>query len=272
MSSQVTAKVISSDSQTSYERWEAPHVKNIQEQKAEQAGRVTARQLEDLQKQAYDEGLQLGKDEGYKKGLILGQEEGIKNGQAVVSQTVKRFEQMIQLLAEPLEQVDKQVEEELLALSVATARQIIRREITVNPEQIIAVVKEAISALPSATKNIKVYLNPGDAEIVRNTLNLPSSEVSRDEIIATENSAAADAWSIVEEATINRGGCYIKTDNSQIDATIETRVAEISVKIFGDERASDEMRNETDVKQENMATEAQDKAINPNTQAVNHDA
>ena len=235
-----TGKVISSDSQTAYEKWQAPHVKNLQEHKAEQAGQVSARQLEELQQQAYDEGMQQGKNEGYAEGLLLGQEEGLKKGQEIVLQIVKRFEQMMQLLAEPLEQVDQQVEEELLALSIATARQIIRREITLNPDQIVAVVKEAISVLPSNSKKIKVHLNPDDAEIIRETLNISSSVLNDSGDANNQVSSHDDSWSIVEEATINRGGCLIKTENSQIDATIETRIAEIAVRIFGDERILDE--------------------------------
>ncbi|MCU7837401.1 MAG: flagellar assembly protein FliH [gamma proteobacterium symbiont of Taylorina sp.] len=241
MSNFDSGKVISGDSQTAYERWEAPHVKNIQQRKDEQAGRVTARQLEELQKQAYDEGFQLGRKEGHENGLAQGLEEGrehgLKNGQEEILQMVKRFEQIIQLLAEPLNQVDQQVEGELLALSVATARQIIRREISVNPEQIVAVVKEAISVLPSGSKKIKVHLNPDDAEIIRETL-ISNSENSVNEI--NQTTPADDAWSIIEEPTLNRGGCQIKTETSQIDATIETRIAEIAARIFGDERAGDE--------------------------------
>jgi len=245
-----SGKVISGDSQTAFERWDAPQVKNIQQRKDEQAGRITARQLEDLQKQAYEEGVQLGKKDGYEQGLKQGLEEGtqqgLKNGQASILQIVKRFEQIIQLLAEPLNQVDQNVEDELLALCIATARQIIRREITVNPEQIVAVVKEAISVLPSGSKKIKVYLNPDDAEIIRQTL-VTGTENSADQMGSAEN-----VWSIIEEPTLNRGGCQIKTETSKIDATIETRIAEIAARIFGDERSeNDTAIEEQTIEQQN---------------------
>ena len=230
-------KVISSDSQTAYERWEAPHVQSLQQQEEQHAGRVTARQLEDLQKQAYEEGLQSGRDEGYPIGLTqgidAGRRQGLEEGRNEAAQIVKRLTQILTLLAEPLEQVNKSVEEELLALSMATARQIIRREITINPEQIVAVVKEAISILPSASQRIKVYLNPFDAEIIRESLQLSSDDSAK------ENPTMEERWSIIEDPALNRGGCHIDTENSHIDASIETRLAEIAARILGDERTGD---------------------------------
>ena len=254
MSNTRSSRVISSDSKVAYKRWNAPGVKSINDHKTEQAGLLTARQLEDLQKQAYDEGLQSGKDDGYAEGLEKGKEEGLKQGfkegKEAVAQVVKRFEQMLLLLADPLQQVNQQVEEELLELALATARQIIRREITLNPEQIVAVVKEAIGVLPSAAKKIKVYLNPDDAEIIRQNLNIPLPESTDSDSANNQSIATDEAWSIVEDATLNRGGCHIKTENSQVDATIGTRLAKISVQIFGDERSVNLNELDEDVIQE----------------------
>jgi len=235
MSDRSGSKVISGKSQTAYERWEAPHVKTRQQQKQEQAGMVTARQLEDLQKQAYEEGLKLGKEEGYKAAFEQGQEEGRHqgrlDGQEEVTQIIKRFEQIIQFLAQPLEQVNETVEEELLALSMATAKQIIRREINTNPGQIVAVIKEAISSLPSGSKKITVFLHPADAEIARENLRLSTERSSENNGLRKE-----ELWSVVEEPLLTRGGCRVETEASQIDASIETRLAEISAQILGSER------------------------------------
>ncbi|MDX2507590.1 MAG: flagellar assembly protein FliH [Gammaproteobacteria bacterium] len=233
------SKVISGESQTAYERWQAPNVISRQQQRQEQAGMVTARQLEDLQKQAYEEGLQLGKDEGYKaafqQGLEEGRQQGVQDGHNEVALVVKRFAQVMQFLAQPLEQVNQSVEEELLALSMATAKQIIRREININRGQIVAVIKEAISALPSGAKKIKVYLHPADAEIVRENLQLSSESPA-----ASDNEHSEELWSVVEEPLLTRGGCRIETEASLIDATIETRLAEIAARILGSERSDSE--------------------------------
>jgi len=62
------------------------------------------------------------------------------------------------------------------------------------------------------------------AAIVRERLTAPSNE---------------RAWSIVEDPTMSRGGCVVRTDNSQIDARLESRISTIIANVFGDERAVD---------------------------------
>jgi len=243
MSDPKSGKVISGKSETAYERWEAPNVQSVEQQKQEQAGLLTARQLEELQKQAYDEGFKLGKDEGYQaafpQGLEEGRQQGIQKGQEEVDLIIKRFSQIMQFLAEPLSQVNNEVEEELINLSIATAKQIIRREINTDPGQIVAVIKEAMSALPSNSKKIRIFLHPADAQIARESLNISLEKISENSISTTDEQHE-ELWSIIDEPTIARGGCQIKSEFSQIDASIETRIAEISARILGSERTSGE--------------------------------
>ena len=237
MSERPGSRVIRGNEQTVYERYELPDVKSQQQTQDEQAGLVTAAQLEALQKQAYDEGFQQGKDEGYQQGLELGKQEGhaqgLAEGQEEVQQIIKRFEQIIKFLSEPVEEVNQEVEEELLLLAMATAKQIIRREINADPGQIIAVIKEGIAALPSGATKIKVYLHPADAEIARENLKLSAEAHS-------ENGTEDDEplWMVIDEPVLTRGGCRIESESSLIDATIETRVAEIAAQIMGSERVN----------------------------------
>ena len=236
------SKVISGNSQTAYERWQAPDVKTIEQNNREKAGILTARQLEELQKQAYDEGFQQGKDEGYQTGFQQGQEDGrqqgIIKGQEEVSQTIKYFVQIMKFLAKPIEQVNEAVEQELINLSMATAKQIIRREINVDPGQIIAVIKEALSALPPQSEKIKVYLHPSDAKIVRENLNRPADQNTPENLTTNQSDQDDDNWSVIDEPNITRGGCRIKSESSQIDASVETRIAEIAARILGSERTA----------------------------------
>ncbi|MBT8143492.1 MAG: flagellar assembly protein FliH, partial [Gammaproteobacteria bacterium] len=44
---------------------------------------------------------------------------------------------------------------------------------------------------------------------------------------------------IVEDPVITRGGCRISSASSQVDATVETRLARVINSILGDDRDSD---------------------------------
>ncbi|MCP3851047.1 MAG: flagellar assembly protein FliH [Gammaproteobacteria bacterium] len=233
-SQEKVAKVISGKNTSEYQRWDVPNVKRLKQQALKKAG-LTAGQLEEIQKQAYDEGLKLGKKEGYDEGLKEGREkghqQGVQEGQSEIAQTVKYFEQIMSFLTTPIEQVNETVEEELIHLSMATAKQIIRREIRMDPGQIIAVIKDALSALPANSKKIKVYLHPSDAQIVRDNLKKDTEDQE------------SETWFVIDEPNITRGGCQIKSEASQIDASIETRVAEIAARLLGSERVEGEHQN-----------------------------
>ncbi|MEQ8803978.1 MAG: FliH/SctL family protein, partial [Haliea sp.] len=132
----------------------------------------SAAELEALQKQAWDE--------AYARGL----EAGRVAGKADVDRVAARLQQVLGALASPLQDIDEQVEEELLQLALAVARQIIRRELVANPSHVIAAVREALAELPSSSRDIRVQINPDDAQIVREILHRTSGH---------------STWDIVEE-------------------------------------------------------------------------
>ncbi|MEM7402350.1 MAG: FliH/SctL family protein, partial [Pseudomonadota bacterium] len=45
-------------------------------------------------------------------------------------------------------------------------------------------------------------------------------------------------YSLVEDPSIQRGGCKLSTDDSVIDATIDSQVAQIAAKLLGSQRTS----------------------------------
>jgi len=132
--------------------------------------------------------------------------------------------------AEVQAQVDRLVERELLTLAMALARQIVRRELKTDPTQIIGIIREAIAALPVATRDVRVHLHPEDAAVVKQHL------------APTENERA---WTIIEDPVMARGGCQITTNTSRIDARLETRVGSILSELLGTERHAAAPRGST---------------------------
>jgi flagellar assembly protein FliH len=175
-------------------------------------GVVTAGTLADLQTEAYQEAY----DVGYRDGCAAGQQQ--------VREQVERLTSLINDLARPFDQLDEQVESELLALAVSLARQIVRRELRSEPTQIIAIVREAISALPLSAREVRVLLHPEDAAIIRQ--HLAPTEAER-------------AWEIVEDPVMMRGGCQVLTPVSQVDARLETRLGKVLSDLLGSERSAD---------------------------------
>ncbi len=206
---------------------------------SEPAG-LTVNDIEAIQKQAFEEAFAQGKKEGYEEGLQRGIEAGNKQGfeQGLKEGATKGYEEKITLLqeqaaefvslleslSEPFKVLDEAIEQELVDLAIGIANQLIRREIKIDPGQIVAVIREAVNALPQASQQLTLHLHPADAELVRNSLTL-------DEI--------SPPWKLLEEPLITRGGCKVETETSKIDTTVENRLAAIVTNILGGERAQD---------------------------------
>jgi len=202
-------------------QWQPPQVRRQGEKTVgEPHGLMTAAQLDGIQRAARDEGF----EEGRKEGLAYGHREGLEEGRAASGARIERLDQILHALDRPFEQLDQQVEDEIVALVINMVRQLIRREVKLDPGQIVGVVREALGVLPVSARNIRVVLHPEDAELVREAYTLGDHD---------------QKWQIVEDPVIQRGGCRIHTDTSQVDATLDSRLSSLIAPLLAGERARD---------------------------------
>ncbi|MCG6965558.1 MAG: flagellar assembly protein FliH [Chromatiaceae bacterium] len=202
-------------------QWQPPHVQRHGETRIDEArGLLTAAQLDEIQKAAHEEGFEQGRREG----LTYGHREGLEEGRAELKTRVEQLEQLLKALDRPFEELDQQVENEIVTLVISMVRQLIRREVKLDPAQIIGVVREALGILPLSARNIRVVLHPEDAVLVREAYTLGDHEQN---------------WQIIEDPVIQRGGCRIHTDTSQIDATLDSRLSSLIAPLLAGERVRD---------------------------------
>ncbi|HWK75273.1 MAG TPA: flagellar assembly protein FliH [Povalibacter sp.] len=178
----------------------------------------TVGELEAIEQKAHQEAYAAGRAEG----LAAARAESEPQLTQLKAQ-VQRMSAIFDQLARPLENMDAQVEQQLVNLALAIAKQLVRRELKTDPTQVIAVVRETVGLLPASARDVRVHLHPEDAAVVREKLATPSAD---------------RAWSIVEDPVMTRGGCRVTTDTAQIDARLETRIGGVISAILGDERAA----------------------------------
>jgi len=162
-------------------------------------------------------------NEATARGFENGKAAGLAAASAEIDTRSKALETVLDALARPFVNLDRHIEEELLALVQAITQQVVRQELKTEPERIVDVIREGLAALPASTEEVVVRINPTDADIVKDCL--------RDEDIH-------QGWSIASDATIERGGCEIETKNSIVDVQIETRLHNVIATMFEDERIS----------------------------------
>lgn len=198
------------------ERWRLPEV----------AGPIVGRSLEDRGTAAAEEAvrraLKDAETRGYEAGMARARAETSAH-LAALAERVQRLDAALHLLSRPLEQLDADIEGELAQLALSIGKQLARRELRIEPAQVIAILRESLALLPAAAREVRIHLHPEDAATVREHLTAPGAE---------------RAWTIVEDPTLSRGGCVIHSQSSHIDARLEARIAAIATSALGDDRVA----------------------------------
>lgn len=190
---------------------------------------LTAEDIDTVQKQAYQEAFEKGEKIGFAEGKKKGYEEGKKLGyqesRSLLEKKAEQFTDLLKSLSEPFDQVDEEVEKSIVQLSLLIAKQVIKGELKQTPEQILKVVKQVLKVLPVANNKISISLHPEDVLLIKEGF------TQEEEL---------QQWNLVEDASITRGGCLVKTAISQIDQTVETRISEMVALILDEDTVAEE--------------------------------
>lgn len=202
---------------TTPSRYELPSISGAVVQGRKPSGK-TVQELEDLEQSTYDEAFAKGRAEG----LAAAERETRPHLQQLQAR-VERLDAIINSLARPLQDLDPEVEEQLLQLALTIGRHLVRRELRIDPSQVIAIIRETVALLPASARDVRVHLHPEDAAVVREKLAAPVGE---------------RAWTIAEDPVMGRGGCRVSTETAQIDARLDTRIGSVISALLGDERVT----------------------------------
>jgi flagellar assembly protein FliH len=146
-------------------------------------------------------------------------QQGFQAGEAAaVQKAEQQYRQAMQRLAQSVEEmlatrlrIRQQMEEDLVHLAVEVARRILHRELTVDPEALLGVVKAAIQKI-DARELHRVRVAGADARLVQDclaSLNLPA----RVEVTA--------------DPGLPRGSVVLETARGTLDSSVETQLQEI---------------------------------------------
>lgn len=186
---------------TAYQRWELPTfdvAKEGAEESVEEIPAVTlptAAEVERIHQQA--------REEGYAEGAQKARDE-----EQAARAEAQRLATIIDALDKELQQVDQQVAQNLLDLSMEIARQMLQQALKTKPELLLSVITAAIGELPHFSQHAHLILHPSDAELVRGKMGEQLGHAG---------------WKIFEDAQMEPGGCRVETAHSQIDASLATR-------------------------------------------------
>jgi len=145
-------------------------------------------------------------------GFQEGRSEGLRSGREEAEKTVRGMVALVEEMAHPFRALDQLVVKELSQLAIMLAEQIVRRELSINSEIISQVVAEALSTLSNLEGEIEIFLNPKDAQQLRELAPEILDSVS---------------CKLIETSDLLPGGCRVKTPVSLVDASVEKQMERV---------------------------------------------
>lgn len=149
-----------------------------------------------------------------------GEKAGRETGENMVGAVLKQYAGTLDELKELRRTILTGSEREVVRLSLEIAKKVVKREVAVDEELILALAKVALNRLADQTL-ITVRVNPKDCQSILNHRQSPAHRDSLDEGIR-----------LVEDPMITRGGCLIETESGVIDARVEEQFREIEKGFF----------------------------------------
>ncbi|MGH8434492.1 MAG: flagellar assembly protein FliH [Pseudomonas sp.] len=176
---------------------------------------LTLDELEAVRQEAYNEGFSTGEKDGFHAGQLKAKQEA----ETALTAKLASLELLMTQLLEPIAEQDQQLELALVNLVGHMARQVVQRELSTDSSQIRQVLREALKLLPMGAGNVRIHINPQDFEIVK-----------------ALRERHEETWRILEDEALQAGGCRVESEHSQIDASIETRLAQLFKQLFEQQR------------------------------------
>jgi flagellar assembly protein FliH len=164
------------------------------------------------QHEGYEAGFAAAREEGYAagraEGLYRGIDEGREEALAHLEQIGKPVDAALRALKKLKADFKAAQRKEVVDLVGKIARQVIRAELALQPTQLLALVDEALAAMPPARDAIEVLMNPEELKRV--------SEL---------DPKRAKKWNLLADPSLEPGEIRVKSGDHEVDAGCQGRLS-----------------------------------------------
>jgi len=187
---------------------EAERIVSESKRRAEDMEHEINRKVEQIEREASER----GQKEGRKKGFQEGREE--------VNRLVERLHKVLTQAIDKRGQIIEEAETQVVNLVLLMTRKVIK---VISENQKNVVINNVVQALRKLKSrgDVVIRVNLADLEL--------TTEHTNDFLSMVEN---VKSISVLEDSSVDRGGCIIETDFGRIDARISSQIHEIEEKIL----------------------------------------
>jgi flagellar assembly protein FliH len=168
------------------------------------------------EKTAEAEQAEVVRQQGYAEGFVQGRAQSMLEAQQQINEFIskqgsdaaKQFAALLESARAQLDAAEQMAAQGVLELACELARQIVRHEVTVNPNVLLPVIRESLGMLFADSRSVQIKLNPVDLDVLQ--------DVVREEFPNVSVTLLADP-------SITRGGCLIEAGGTVVDGRLEKR-------------------------------------------------
>jgi flagellar assembly protein FliH len=146
-------------------------------------------------------------------GFEAGREAGRHAAEQEMNEMLVTMRGLIDMARAERHKIIESSEHEIVKLAMGVAERIVHKQISVDPDVVVAMTKAAIARLLDR-EVVTVRVNPADLERMKE---------HREEMLALGD---VKHMRIVEDQRVDRGGIVVETDSGNVDAKIRTQVEE----------------------------------------------
>ncbi|MDD2585259.1 MAG: FliH/SctL family protein [Syntrophomonadaceae bacterium] len=166
-----------------------------------------------IKTQVYEEAGQIRKD-----AEIKGYNEGLEQAEQEMAELKQRSREESKQIIEEARTIKidmfKTSEQDMVCLAMAIARKVVAEELSINPDVILNVLKEAVTHIDQPG-NLTLYVNPAEIDKILQLIKLEKfSDIGNKDALVE----------VLADSRISPGGCIVESEVGSVDSRIETRI------------------------------------------------
>ncbi len=160
------------------------------------------------------------RSEASKEGYDKGYEDGFQHGNAEAERLVERIHKILDAVMQRREEILSETEHQIVELVVLMTRKVVK---IISENQKSAIMSNVLQALKKVKGrgDVTIRVNMEDVKLTTEHIN--------DFIQRVEGLKSV---TVVEDSTVEKGGCIVETDFGAIDARISSQLSELEQKIM----------------------------------------
>ncbi len=164
------------------------------------------------------------RQEGYAEGYAQGHAQATLAGQRYLQEYIdaqghevaQKFGLLLQSAQAQIADSEQVIAQGVLELACELAKQVLRQELSANPNSLLPAVREAVRSIAVDSKAAVVHMHPLDMDVM--------ADVLRDEFPGL-------ALQMLSDSTLTQGGCVLQSAGTVVDATVEKRWSKAVAKL-----------------------------------------